>query len=388
MSRKKNRTTICPEGWYYVLAVVFVFSVGVVREANLVLLVAALLCGPLLFGWRLAKRTLRDLGVRRRVPRAVCAGDLLVVALDVTNRRGKLPSWAVVVEDQLVREDDRSGERPVKPRAFLDYIPAGKTRRQTYRGRIARRGRYLLGPMQVWTRFPFGFFRRSLFVGESRTLTVLPRMGKLKPGWTSRQYEAFEGARRPQMRQSRGMGEFYGVRQWRAGESRRWIHWRSSARHDSLVVCQFEKQREMDVAVLVDLWQPEAPAVEHLENVELAASFAATVVADVCRQGGSNLLFAVASEAPNCLAGPVSTPLLQESMERLAVAEASSENLLPKLLKEVAPRLGPDTDVIVVTTRSIGDQLRDIENNSRRSSRRFRIVNTADPKLAQIFRAD
>jgi hypothetical protein len=139
---------------------------------------------------------------------------------------------------------------------------------------------------------------------------------------------------------------------------------------------------------LVDLWQPEAPEVEHLENVELAASFAATVVTDVCRQGGSNLLFAIASEAPDCLTGPVSAPLLQECMERLAVAEASSGSPLPNLLGKVGPRLGPETDVIVVTTRSISEQLRDIEDASRRNSRRFRVVNTADPELAQIFRAD
>ena len=75
----QHRIRICPEAWYYALVLALLLSVGIMREANLLLLVAGLLCGPLLLGWRLAVRTLRDLDVRRRVPQAICAGDLLVV---------------------------------------------------------------------------------------------------------------------------------------------------------------------------------------------------------------------------------------------------------------------------------------------------------------------
>jgi uncharacterized protein (DUF58 family) len=240
------------------------------------------------------------------------------------------------------------------------------------------------------TRFPFGFFCRTVYLRDRKTLTVLPRLGRLKPGLIARQHGSFEGSRRPRPQQSHGSGDFYGVREWRVGEGRRRIHWRSSAKHGTLVVCELEQHRELEVAVLVDLWQPDRPEVADLENVELAVSFAATVVADVCRQGGSNLLMAVAAADPDCLAGPASAPLLHAAMERLALAGASSEDYLGQLLDAAKPRLGIDTDVILVTTRPV-----DLSENGLAAGRgdtspppaagRVRVVNTSDPGLADYF---
>jgi uncharacterized protein (DUF58 family) len=387
----QRRIRICPEAWYYALVLALLLSIGIMREANLLLLVAGLLCGPLFLGWRLAVRTLRDLDVRRRVPQAICAGDLLVVNLDLANRRKRLPSWAVVVEDRLIPEGASLGNGPVQPRAYFGHIPAGGACHQFYRGRIAQRGRYRLGPMTVWTRFPFGFFRRSIRLNHTETLTVLPRLGRLKPGWAVPLDDCLEGARRPQIQHRRGLGDFYGVRQWRPGESRRWIHWRSSARHGTLVVCQIQRHQQLNVAVLVDLWQPRQSHVEHFENVELAVSFAATVVADVSRQAGSSLLLGIASADPDLLAGPVSTPLMHQAMERLALAKGHSGDQLRPLLDRVGTRLGPDTDVILVTTRSVDlDEFAlapgsadDFRPGS--TVRRLRVVNTSDPDLSEIF---
>ena len=53
------------------------------------------------------------------------------------------------------------------------------------------------------------------------------------------------------------------------------------------MVRQFDRQRNRDLAVLIELWQPEVPTAEQLENVELAVSFAATLVAEACRTGGA-----------------------------------------------------------------------------------------------------
>jgi len=368
--------------------------IAILREANLLVLVVGLLSGPILLGWGLAIRTLRMLEVERRVPRSVGAGDLLVVRVRVTNRRRRLSSWAVIVEDRLQPEGAAGGNTAVRSRTFFGHIPSGETRQRTYRGRMTQRGRYRLGPLEVQTRFPFGFFSRTVVAGGTETVTILPRLGRLRPGWTARRSEAFEGSHRPQLRQTRGLGDFYGVREWRPGESRRWIHWRSSARHDTLVVCQLEQHREFDVAVLLDLWQPRRPGVADRENVELAVSFTATVVAEVCRQGGSSLSLGIAGAEPYCLSGPVSTPLLQEAMERLAVAQPSWEDHLAKLLDRIGPQLGANTDVILVTTRRIRidhERLQAADGQAwwkQPLVARFRVVDTSDARLAEYFETD
>ena len=195
---------------------------------------------------------------------------------------------------------------------LFPYVPAGQSRKGAYRGRLVERGRYQFGPVRLSTRFPFGLFSRTITVGESETLIVLPRLGRLTEGWAARRLEAFAGADR-RRRRAGPEGDFYGVREWRSGDGRRLIHWRSSARLGKLVVRQFERPRSRDVAVVLDLWQPEPPAAEHLENVELAVSFAATVLADLCRKGGSNVYLALEQpRAGMCgragLAGAVAGP--------------------------------------------------------------------------------
>ena len=50
-------------------------------------------------------------------------------------------------------------------------------RQAAYRGRLARRGRYRLGPLRVSTRFPFGLFCHTLTLAESESLWCFPGWG-------------------------------------------------------------------------------------------------------------------------------------------------------------------------------------------------------------------
>jgi uncharacterized protein (DUF58 family) len=189
-------------------------------------------------------------------------------------------------------------------------------------------------------------------------------------------------------------GDFYGVRPWRSGDSRRFIHWRSSARHASLVVRQFEQHRNRDLAVLVDLWQPDGPRPSDYDNIELAVSFAATIVADACRRGGSNLLVSTSAAMRDQIRGPASALLVQGVMQQLAVAEASAEDRLPELLRRGLSAVEPGTEVVLITTREV--DLADAQRlaspaadpHRRSPAPRIRVVNVADAGLSDYFRAD
>lgn len=392
--RRRGRasgTVLCVEGWYYLLVLAFVFTAAMIREMNLMLMLVGMLFGPLVFNWRFVVLTLRGLEVRRRVPHGICAGDLLVVNVELCNRRKRVGSWAAMVEEQIRAEAGPGSGQTNRPTVLFLYVPAGQCRETVYRGRLPQRGRYRLGPVRVSTRFPFGLVRRWVTFEVTDTLTVYPRLGQLTRAWITRRHEAFEGSQRRERRHSRVTGDFYGVREWHDGDSPRWIHWRSSAKHGTLVVRQFEQQRNRDVVILLDLWQPAVPKAADLDNVELAVSFAATAVADLCRKGGSDLLVAVTGREPDCTTGPASTALLQEAMERLAVAEASSEDRLPALLNQALHRLEPGTQVILVSTRF--NDLTDTqrfptlwEDPIRRAAvRRIRSINAASDQLTEFF---
>ena len=77
----KHRTVICREGWYYLVVLGFVVGGALMRQINLLLIIAGMMAGPLLYNWREVIASLKGLHVRRKLPEGICAGDLLVVDL-------------------------------------------------------------------------------------------------------------------------------------------------------------------------------------------------------------------------------------------------------------------------------------------------------------------
>ncbi len=402
----RRQTTVCREGWYYLAILALVAGGAMLKEVNLLLILAGMLLGPVLLNWQAVRTTLRGLRLERKLPPWIGAGDVLSVNLSLTNARRRLGSWAVVVEEQIERESNanhnrrgltapgigRRREPPLKPSVLFPYVRAGQSSKGAYRGRLAQRGRYRFGPVRLTTRFPFGLFSRTVTDGDSETLIVLPRLGRLTEGWAARRLEAFSGTDR--RRRPGPEGDFFGVREWRAGDGRRLIHWRSSARLGKLVVRQFERPRSRDVAVVLDLWQPEKPTAKQLEAVELGVSFAATVLADLCRKGGSNVYLGFYSGAAECVGGPASPATLQGLMERLALVEGHRGDALPALLAHALRRIAADTEVVLVSTRPV-----DLADTSRLAAlwadplfrerlRRIRSIDASSGQLDEFFQVE
>jgi hypothetical protein len=399
----RRQTRFTREGSCYALVFAAVFAAALMREWNLLMVLAGMLAGPLLISRFVAFQMLRGLVVRRRLPQGVCAGDLLLANVTVSNPRPRLGSWAVVVEDQVVRCEGaadgpgdagnaarRKGEAGACPAVFFPYVRAGQTCKGAYQGRLARRGRYRIGPLRVSTRFPFGLLVNRLTLGSKAVLTVLPRLGRLTGRWMDRRHESFTGTRRRERRPG-PEGDFYGLRSWQRGDSRRWIHWRTTARTGALAVRQFEQPRNRDLAVLVELWQPSAAHAEQAAVVERAVRFAATIVAELCRKGGSEVYLGLCDPEPRLAGGPASAILLQDLMERLAVVEAQSGDSLPRLLEETLRQVEPGTELVLVATRPVdwSDAVRfgplAADPARRAALARIRTVDVSGPELATYF---
>ncbi len=354
--KPRRWTSITREGWQYLLIFALVFGGAMVNDVNLLLILGGILAGPLLLSRHLALLTLRGLVVQRRLPRAVCAGDLLVVHVAIANTRRRVGSWILVLEEpirQLAGGREAGRDRLADQASVLfPYIPAQQTRKGDYRGRLPQRGRYRLGPMRVSTRFPFGLFRCSMNCSPPATLTVLPRLGRLTQNWNALLHESFAGNDRREHRPGID-GDFYGLRPWQRGDSRRWIHWRSSARAGGVMVRQFEQPHSRDAAIVLDLWQPATSDATAAENIELAVSFAATLAAEICRKGSNDVFLVAADPEPRVSGGPGSAALMQDMMERLALVDAQSRDRLPELLQMAVSQIEPGTEIVLVSTRPI-----------------------------------
>ena len=284
--KARRRIAFTREGWQYLVIFLLVFFGALINDINLLLILGGMLACPLLLSHHLAKRTLGGLAVQRRLPRAICAGDLLVVHVSIANTRRRLGGWILAVEDTIQRLGNGSthdrAEPVCRPERAFPYVAARQTASGDYRGRLTQRGRYSLGPIRVSTRFPFGLFRYWFNCGTTATLTVMPRLGRLTQSWRTLRHESFAGSERREHRPGID-GDFYGLRPWQRGDSRRWIHWRTTARTGEVMVRQFEQPHSRDAAIVLNLWQPQVPDDAQQENVELAVSFAATLAAELCR---------------------------------------------------------------------------------------------------------
>ena len=114
---------------------------------------------------------------------------------------------------------------------------------------------------------------------------------------------------------------------------------------------------------VADLWAPEEPLADNARRVELAVSFAATLVADFCRRRSPAVL-AIAAAQSICLAGRAAGPFSRQAFVALALAEASPAAPLSSLRNEALSRIGPDVELIVISTRKT--RLRNCRNWPRR----------------------
>ncbi len=395
--KPRRLTTITRHGLQYLCIFVSVFVGALVNDVNLLLILGSMLAGPLLLSRHLALFTLRGLNVQRRLPRAICAGDLLVVHLAVSNTRRRVGSWVLLLEEPIRRltagQPSKRNGLVSEASVLFPYVPARRTCNGDYRGRLTQRGRYRLGPLRLSTRFPFGLFRFSLNFGTSATLTVLPRLGRLTQNWNALRHESFAGNDRREHRPGVD-GDFYGLRPWQRGDGRRWIHWRTTARAGGVMVRQFEQPHSRDAAIVLDLWQPAEPSAADLENVELAVSFAATLAAELCRKGNSDVFLVAADPLPRVSGGPGSAALLQDLMERLALVEPQANDHVPELLQQAVGQIEAGTEIVLVSTRPIDLDERDYAARlpadvaRRVSGRGMRIIDTSSEKLARFFHAE
>ena len=85
----------------------------------------------------------------------------------------------------------------------------------------------------------------------------------------------------------------------------------------------------------------------------MAVSFAATVLADLCRKGSSNVFLGTCETEPDSIAGPASEALLREVMCQLAEVEAQATEQLDAMLDQLLGKISSDSEIVLISTRPV-----------------------------------
>jgi len=280
----------------------------------------------------------------------------------------------------------------ISPRVFFPRVPGRDRARVRWQAASPRRGKYSFRDLDLGTRAPFGLVERRVTIPLSEEIVIYPKIGQLTRRWFQLQRQASENRMGKRHDRSSQQEEYHGLRDYRSGDSPRWIHWRTSARRGELMVKEFEQQNEQDLAILIDPWLPRSKIAPELRDaMEQAISFAATVCLETCRRQGRRLILGWTGAAPEVCQGQASVKLLHELLERLALLRPATEGTLAELIDTLPTSSLRDSLLIIVSTRPV-NLAEEAERSSRlagSSSRnllsRAIVLNAAQGELAELI---
>src|SRR5438132_8749858 len=254
------------------------FLIGANVQAGWLYVLAALLLGALAAGLVRPLAALRGLSIELVVPDEAEQGTPTIVELRVDgSSRGVRRN--VTVRDTHLEPVD----------GLLPPIRRGERIEVTTLRTPRRRGEVVTVQVELRSNAPFGVAERRVRAKLLARTLVLPRVFPL--GNLPFVEPIATNARAVHEAPRRGQGpDYLGIREYRAGDPMRHVHWALTARHGRLMVREFEEERTRRLAVVVDTERDEGDAWTPLDR---CCSVAASVLDAATAHGqGARLIAA------------------------------------------------------------------------------------------------
>lgn len=348
MNQKRKLTQrLTRLGFHSLFVGVFAMLGGALRGFNLLLVLAGLMVAALMMQWRLSRRSIEKVKVKRLVPDDIFAGHETTFRYQLENESRWTPAWMVRIED-TVQSQWQSPQGQIATGTPL--IEAGGKRLISSNVRFARRGIYQLKGIRIITCFPFSLSTATVQETNEAELIVYPKLMNLRKSWKRAIKHHSTGNTANHHKQGPAEGEFYGLREWRNGDSQKWIHWRTSARLGDLAVRQFEDHKRLDACLIVDAFENNETDPELVESaVSLAASLAVGILGNttdhadlICVGTSTSVIFGRNGNARLC----------KKMIESLATLNASDHPQWQAAFEHLNRQRIKPKEVIVISTRT------------------------------------
>lgn len=189
-------------------------------------------------------------------------GGLLTVRVTVTasDRGGTAPVWLEAPERDWEHAGAVAGRRPLPNPALVRRVApleSGATASFSSVAPTWSRGVFTLPPLRLWCVDSFGLMARVVASGPRATVTVYPAPisvdldeDLLRGETGAEESQSLTSVARPG-RDS--LGDFSGIRPYIPGDRLRLLYWPALARHDELMVRDFEDSGSHRVRVVADI---------------------------------------------------------------------------------------------------------------------------------------
>jgi len=279
-------------------------------------------------------------------------GGLLAVRVTVgaSDRGGTTAVWLEAPERgwQTAAAGAVAARRPLPNPAQVRRVPPLESGASASFSSVAptwSRGVFSLPPLRLWCVDSFGLVARLVASGPRATVTVYPA-----PIWVDLDEDLLRGETGAEESASpisvarRGhdtLGDFSGIRPYIPGDRLRLLYWPALARHDELMVRDFEDSGSHRVRVVADIRLLIGPpgcesVLATVAGVGLAALDRGSVV-EFSTTAGERLTIEPGPHGPLALLRAVAnvevaTPVLSKGLRRRAQGTAPAERELPPVV--------------------------------------------------------
>ena len=294
------------------------------------------------FIWLVIKFFVSNLHLKRIITSQVEEDDVLEIETVVTNK-GPFPLLSFILEDYLSCAVD-----PEKKKwAMVESLSAQSSLSVKYSCQCFNRGKYGIGPYCAYFFDPLGLFFLKKQYSISSELYVYPQTFNIK------RFPVLRKGASPWFgietgRVSGDEHEFYGVREYKPGDPIKRIHWFSTARANTLIVKEFQRQVFFRATLVFNLNKDENYGEGKNSVSEYIVKIAASVAKHLISEGVSLEVIAHAGEL-------VHIPLskgpghLADILRFLAVVRPESQIKLDEMFEDFSRNFSVDSNLIVIT---------------------------------------
>jgi len=279
----------------------------------------------------------------RKIPLKIEEDDFLDVEVEVENK-GFFPVFDIVLIDYLGCA--YPGER--QKNTLISFLGLGSKVKINYRCLCYQRGRYDLGPFTAYFFDPLGLFFLKKKYDIYSEVYVYPHTFNIHkfPALTKGASPWFGIAT---SRVSGDEDEFYGVREYKRGDSLKRIHWMASARKNKLIAKEFQRQNFFRATIIFNLDKDS----NFGDGRECVCEYMIKIIASISRY---LVNLGVSIEIVSHIGEAVHIPFnkgaehLENILKFLTIAQAESKVTLAELFETFYRDLLEDTSLIIVMT--------------------------------------
>ena len=326
------------------MAVIF-FLIAWNRDINLLYAMFALLTSTLILSHLLPLYSLRGITAERHIAPTAFEGDEMDIRVTLRNNHWNSRYMIEVVDSIPAAEPGHQC-----PMSFVARLKGRKKREYSFKMSCYKRGEYTVGPLALRSAYPLGISTFTKAVPETHLpLLVYPEMFDIPSlPLGAKGHIPMIGVE--PISKAGGSEEFLGVREYRQGDSLRYIHWPSTARHSRYIVKEFEIRASTEVTLLMDLHRGSDIGEGKETTLEYAVKMAASLSKYVLERGHS-LQFIGYGEKPRILPYGKGLSQLAKVLEELARVKCDGEMIYSRALSHSSDLLKDGGTVILLFSR-------------------------------------